>query len=885
MSRFFSIIILLYLSVALAKAEGYRYRQPFVRELDSIDATRGLSGANIAMWQSHGWYFEPKLDRWEWQRARIFQTVEDIYTQSYVIPFLMPMLTNAGAYVMSPRERDVRTEEIIIDGDGGFAQGNYIEKNGSFRWEDADSGFAYLKATLRGIENPFRAGKSRRVKTGGKRPASASWSADIPQEGDYAVYVSYTSSPENATKALYRINTSTGTRYFQVDQRRGGSTWIYLGHFHFNAGKSGTPLVELLAGQSEGGRFVSADAVKIGGGMGNVERIVSQPADSVAYECQKSGYPRFTEGARYWLQWAGAPDSVFTESGNVNDYTDDYKSRALWVNWVTGGSESLPGRNGLGIPIDLSFAFHSDAGTTLTDSVIGTLGIYCTIGDTLGDGTSRDISGTLTDMVMTSVVNDIRATFEPAWIRRDMWNKSYYEARVPMVPAMLLELLSHQNFADMKYGLDPAFRFTVSRAIYKGMLRFLSARYGVDYVVQPLPVRDFAITRETQGCYMLSWDATTDSLESTATPSRYIIEERQGISGGFRRVGVVDSTRWRVKVDDHIIHSFRIIAVNDGGRSFPSEVLAFAEGEGVPVTVINGFTRISAPDTFDSGEIAGFYSERDGGVPYVADISFIGNQFEFRREIPWMDDDAAGFGASRANYEDKVIAGNTFDYVALHGEAILAAGYGFVSSSLTAFEKNPSVPAGGCIDLILGKQKECQSGRGAYGTRYKAFTPALQKALTKVANAGSSVFVSGSYVASDLWDNPYTPDSLRESDKIFASEVLGYKWRVGQATVGGAAFMVPSRFRMFGKGEFHFSQLPGPMTYAVESPDSFYPADAARGATIMRYSENNLVAGVASDMGAYRTVVIGFPFETIESRDARHSLMCDILNFFNEKEH
>ena len=33
---------------------------------------------------SHGWYYEPKLDRWEWQRARIFQTVEDLYTQSYV---------------------------------------------------------------------------------------------------------------------------------------------------------------------------------------------------------------------------------------------------------------------------------------------------------------------------------------------------------------------------------------------------------------------------------------------------------------------------------------------------------------------------------------------------------------------------------------------------------------------------------------------------------------------------------------------------------------------------------------------------------------------------------------------------------------------------------
>ena len=57
--------------------------------------TNGLQNRHIALWQSHGFYYEAKLDRWEWQRARIFQTVEDLYTQSYVLPFLVPMLENA----------------------------------------------------------------------------------------------------------------------------------------------------------------------------------------------------------------------------------------------------------------------------------------------------------------------------------------------------------------------------------------------------------------------------------------------------------------------------------------------------------------------------------------------------------------------------------------------------------------------------------------------------------------------------------------------------------------------------------------------------------------------------------------------------------------------
>ena len=67
---------------------------------------KGLQGRHIALWQSHGRYWEAKTDRWEWQRAATHRTVEDLYTQSYVIPFLLPMLENAGAVVITPRERD-----------------------------------------------------------------------------------------------------------------------------------------------------------------------------------------------------------------------------------------------------------------------------------------------------------------------------------------------------------------------------------------------------------------------------------------------------------------------------------------------------------------------------------------------------------------------------------------------------------------------------------------------------------------------------------------------------------------------------------------------------------------------------------------------------------
>lgn len=864
-------------------------KHPFIVRHNAAAAPAGLDGTNIALWQSHGWYFEPKLNRWEWQRARIFQTVEDLYTQSYVIPFLMPMLENAGAYVMSPRERDVNTTEIIIDNDGGFASGFYDESQGSREWSNAGvAAFAHLKEELHEGDNPFRAGTARTVRLSGetdRADATAVWSADIPEDGTYAIYISYAALPDNTNAAHYRVNAANGPHDFTVNQQMGGGTWIYLGHFPLRAGSSS--IVELSNEGVDNKAVVCADGIKIGGGYGNVGRIVKEPKrPGVDYSHIRSGYPRFTEAARYFLQWAGAPDSVYTESDNVSDYGDDYRSRGLWVNWLAGGSSVLPKAKGLNIPIDLSFAFHTDAGTTMNDSIIGTLGIYCTEGKKTAGGTDRMASRDLTDLVMTSITEDIRATFEPDWARRGMWDKSYAEARIPEVPAMLLELLSHQNFADMAYGLDPTFRFTVSRAIYKGMLRFLAARDRRPYVVQPLPVRSFAISStENAGRFRLSWKERTDSLEPSATPDYYIIEERTGSpAGGFREIARTSEPYYDVTVDDKLIHSYRIIAANDGGRAFPSEILALSRaGSGEPVLIVNGFTRVSAPDRFDSGEIAGFYDARDHGVPYMQDISFIGSQFEFRRHIPWMDDDAAGFGASRADFETRVIPGNTFDFVYRHGEAIAAAGHPFISSSVEAFCNAPGAGAPRIVDLILGKQKEYKPGRGTYGTRYKAFPAELQTRIKAHTDSGGDIFVSGAYIATDIWDNPYSSPEIAEADKNFARNVLGYVWRVGQASTGGEAYQVPTPFKAFGSGTYRFSNNLYEDCYAVESPDSFYASDSENGATLMRYGENNLVAATAFNAPGYRTVILGFPFECILDTDDRAALMSQILTFFGDK--
>ena len=56
-------------------------------------------------------------NEWGWQRPRLFCTTEDMFTQSFVLPYVIPMLENAGAIVYTPRERDTQKNEIIVDND------------------------------------------------------------------------------------------------------------------------------------------------------------------------------------------------------------------------------------------------------------------------------------------------------------------------------------------------------------------------------------------------------------------------------------------------------------------------------------------------------------------------------------------------------------------------------------------------------------------------------------------------------------------------------------------------------------------------------------------------------------------------------------------------
>jgi hypothetical protein len=865
-----------------------------VRKTDGNNPLKGLFGNSIALWHSHGYYFEMALDRWEWQRAKLFGTVEDISIMGYVVPYLTKMLENAEATVFLPRERDIQTHEVIVDNDRS-TKGSEFVLHSDNNVQKIQKGFLLTDTLFPGY-NPFKNGTSLRIIND-----SATFIPEITQKGDYAVYISYPLLQDNSKQVKYIVYHTGGKTEFIVDQTMGGETWIYLGTFNFNSGRNaGTGSVIVKPSDKNNG-FVALDAVRFGGGMGNVARRPSdeiiknqqslnenisqgmekEKSDTSEFTWKLSNMPRFLEASRYWLQYAGMPDTlVYTPTNYRNDYNDDYQSRGLWVNYLTGDpwSEKKDNTGGLRLPVDLSLAFHSDAGVTPGDSIIGTLAIFYTSADKgkFPSGTSRMASRDLSDIVQTQIVDDIRNEFEPNWTRRGLWDKPYSEVRRPNVPGMLLELLSHQNLADMRYNLDPRFRFSVSRSVYKGILKYLAYVENREFTVQPLPVTRFAITTLSGKKIRLSWEPVIDKYEPSSKPDMYKIYTRRG-DNGFDNGFVIRNTFAEVELASYdSIYTFKITGLNDGGESFDSEELSVGIKTGNPgsVLVVSGFDRISGPSWIDTGNIAGIAWWDDRGVPFHNDIITVGDQYDFNRKNPWLDDDSPGWGASYTDIAGKVNPGNNFNYPYIHGKAIMAAGLSFFSVSDEYFT-SPAMDASNfkIIDLIFGEEKSTQFFNDTSRIDFRIYTPEFMKKIEQVTQAGSGIFMSGAYVGSDL----LIPD---DSTAIkFAEKTLHFLPRTGHAVRAGKIYATDYAKPAF-TGTFNFNTEYSPLIYSVESPDAIEPA--GKGAVCsFRYTENNTSAGVAFK-GAYNAVILGFPFETILTGNQRELLMSQILSFLKK---
>ncbi|MDE5740347.1 MAG: fibronectin type III domain-containing protein, partial [Bacteroidaceae bacterium] len=439
----------------------------------------------------------------------------------------------------------------------------------------------------------------------------------------------------------------------------------------------------------------------------------------------------------------------------------------------------------------------------------------------------------LASMFLTNLTTDLK---KYGWKVRQLWNRNYGEARAPLTPACILEMLSHQNFADMRMAYDPHFKFDFSRSVYKTIVKYLSTLYKRDYVIQPLPVENFAITlNEQKQTATLTWSAVNDPLEPTAKPKEYIVYTRRGYQG-FDNGTIVKGTSHTMTLFPDEVYSFKIAALNEGGESFPSEVLScgIATKNKGTILVVNAFTRLEGPKAIDTPYEAGFDLDADPGVPYGAYTSFCGRQRSFDRSKAGSEA-SDGLGASGAELEGQLMMGNTFDYAVIHGRAIMLTGqHSFTSCSeqalLTGRTTLNDYPI---ADLIYGTQKQFNSQTNRMVEQY--YNQGGKLLLSAANTGGPSI---GGSVMTQL-----PPTNIQLS------------------TITGCGLT------------FDIYRKMNPESYCVPAPSVLTPAGKAF--AILTYADGSYAA-IAEP---HRFVRLGFPLESIKEHNKLNALTRAFITF------
>lgn len=932
-TSFIHLTLLLALLVSAHCVYAAKHQRPWVTNASRVNTiTDGLSGNHLAVWPSHGRIYNFKNGVWEWQRPQIFCTTEDLFTQSIVLPYLIPMLEKAGANVFVPRERDWQTEECVVDND--MASSGYMEFPSAEKWQDAPrSGFGIKQQRYRDGDRPFAQCSARMVRTTQTSEVSkAFYRPNLSKSGSYAVYVSYQTIEGSVDDAEYVVVHQGQRTKFRVNQQMGSGTWVYLGTFDFDRHSTFNNYVMVTNNSSRRG-FVTTDAVRFGGGMGNHERAG-----------RTSGLPRAMEGARYYAQYAGAPKAVIVSKGGSDDYGDDINTRSLMANWLSYGSPTNPtehqsaGRPTIDVetttfaeaaakayldsiakvnidsfgvafpdslsqaiadstsrviadsvakvpfmqinvmkgdvmtgrvPLELQLAIHSDAGWQKDfKSPYGTLGI-CTRNfndNKLASGQSRGLSFDFACDLVYNLTRDLKKQFG-AWEARDIWDKNYSETRLPAQPSAILEVMSHENFPDIRMGHDPYFKFVMARSIYKTILKYLARVNDTKAIVQPLAPKAFQVKYISGNRFSVSWAPQHDENEKTAEPDAYILYTRVG-DNGYDNGKILNGTEHTMALKANTIYRFKVSAVNKGGESFPTEELVamYNPEAKKTMTIINAFHRLSSPTVIDNDSICGFDLNDDIGLSYGKTPAWCGPQKIFDKKQAGRNN---GLGYSTNELAGRFTAGNDFNYAYTHAAAIQKAVQCNIESiSSEAISDDTDLSNRCMIDVLLGNERN----DGHSLQPYKTFTPTLKGLIERYTDHGGRMLVSGSYVASDMQaddERQWLADRLHiayagtDRDSLsFRTDSISDLVRCGDLTV--------SVYRHV-NGEH----------YASVASDVIVPADSIafmQQAPLMTYARGTSAAVTYAD-AKNRCVTMGFPFECIKLPADRNALMQRIVEY------
>lgn len=690
------------------------------RPVDHVGKADGaLSGKAVYLSQCHGFNYYESLNRWSTQRGNLFDTVEDFHNPEGMNQFLTAYLENAGANVFTAKERDHNPAWAIVDN----ADPGYSETGDGFR--SGTPGYGHQDRWSYG-EEVFRTGSTRTMPASGG--GVATWTVDVPEDGTYAVYISWDAAANNASDAHYRITHPGGVIDRTFDQRVHGSTWQYVEQLPLRA--SEPLIIELIADSSDRDATLSMDAVRIGGGIGVIERYGDL-----------TGRPRWEEAAIVGTQFNGAPASIYDPYNDRNDGSDP-PARSRWADWEHPTGEDA-----------LYLSWHSNA--TANGSARGTV-TYIYEGSA---GPAVTGSSDLAWAVQQEMVDSFQTLWEPAWQDRGVKSAAFSEVNPghnDEMPAALVELAFHDNETDVAYLKHPRFRLDASRAMYRGIVRYFAERDGQQAVYLPEPPIGLRTRHTRDGEVELSWqpgavgapfgDAPTDYLVQLSTDGRIWTE-------GF----AVSGTSTILDLEPGA-HSFaRVVASNDGGLSFASEVVgAVRSPDGVPAVLI-----VDAFDRFEPGQL----------------------RWE---DVTWTIGPVRRMEAWRIN---------NHDIIAPHGEAVRRSGWPYDSIS---DERLPEVD--------LSAYRVVVWATGEESTVDETISTEQQGILRQYWQDGGALWVSGAEV---LWD---LDERGTATDQAFATEVLG----AGMANDDAGTYEVVGEGPLAG---LRWSFAPEAAPYDVEWPD------------------------------------------------------------------
>ncbi|MFT7537125.1 MAG: N-acetylmuramoyl-L-alanine amidase [Hyphomicrobiaceae bacterium] len=486
-----------------------------------------LQGKRIAVSPGHGYYWHSSLG-WTTQRGVIDGLVEDIHTAEISNRYLIPLLQNMGADIVMCREHGERDVDAIIDNDVGAPA--YSETGG---WSTSASS---------GYQN---SGYRFATTNSSTESATAHWQIPITKDGLYPVFAWFRASGNRTPEANYRVHHSGGTETVVVDQTRDNLTWAHLGNFWF-AAATGAHIE--LSNFSPSPGVVIADAMRLGGGVGSIQRGGAT-----------SNQARWRECARYWTQFAGAPSSIYNSVSTGQDNSDDVTARPRFAEWRGA---------------DAFLSVHTNAGGGAGTSTFTYSG-----GATAG-------STSLSNAVHTQIISDLRSQWDPSWTDRGQLQANFGELRLlSSMPGILVELAFHDTpgSSDMQSLHDPKWRYLVARAYARGVLRYFSPLASFPPEAPP------ALRIEQDGArgLRIAWDPASGA-------THYTIEQSQD-GKGFLEVADVAANSWSTgPLPHHAWASYRVRAWNASGRSFPTEVLTAGTDHlaTAQVLLVQGFDRL-----------------------------------------------------------------------------------------------------------------------------------------------------------------------------------------------------------------------------------------------------------------------------------------------------